>query len=52
MGEMNTMWQQASQEMYQHSQAEPQPGPEPGNNTGKPGNNEVTDVDFEEVKGK
>lgn len=52
MADMNTAWQAASEEMYKASQGqpqgeaaqpnEPQPGKAPGD--------EVTDVDFEEVK--
>lgn len=59
MAELNTMWQTASQEMYQNtSQAGPQPGAQPGSEQGAgssskgSGNDEVTDVDFEEVKDK
>lgn len=59
MAELNNMWQTASQEMYQNtSQAGPQPGAQPGAEQGAgssskgPGNDEVTDVDFEEVKDK
>ncbi|MFU8842654.1 MAG: molecular chaperone DnaK [Bacteroidales bacterium] len=59
MNELNTAWQAASQEMYQaagqpggEDQSAPhgQPGGDGGN--GQPGakNDEVTDVDFEEVK--
>ena len=54
--ELNTVWQAASEEMYKASQAsagqpgEPQPGaPEPDQGD-KKGDDEVTDVDFEEVK--
>jgi len=57
MSELNSMWQTASQEMYQNtSQAGPQPGAQPGSEQGAgssskgSGNDEVTDVDFEEVK--
>jgi hypothetical protein len=56
------MWQTASEEMYKNaSQSGPQGGPqggpqqEPGQNQqGQKGsgNDEVTDVDFEEVKDK
>jgi molecular chaperone DnaK len=55
MQELNNQWQNASQEMYQASQAEgqQQPGPEesagPQDDSGKD-DGEVTDVDFEEVK--
>ena len=57
--ELNSIWQAASQEMYQAGQAEGQsaPGPEtPGDAQGptsqetKNSDDEVTDVDFEEVK--
>ncbi len=50
---MNQMWQAASSEMYQNTQGgadQPggaQPGGDPGNQGG--GDDEVTDVDFEEV---
>ena len=58
MGEMNAIWQKASEEMYKNAGG-PQGGPQgpfggqqgpqnPGNNGGK--DDEVTDVDFEEVK--
>ncbi|KAF0233447.1 MAG: molecular chaperone [Prolixibacteraceae bacterium] len=57
MGELNTVFQAASQEMYNASQAQsgPQGGPTGGTQSGptegKPKNDgEVTDVDFEEVK--
>ncbi|MCU4177163.1 molecular chaperone DnaK [Carboxylicivirga sp. N1Y90] len=55
--ELNTVFQAASQEMYNASQAEggqpgsdagAQPGPDAGQQGGK--DDEVTDVDFEEVK--
>ncbi len=57
MNELNTAWQAASQEMYAASQqagaqgqpgAEGQPGGDPGQASSK--DDEVTDVDFEEVK--
>ncbi|TLX72277.1 molecular chaperone DnaK [Labilibacter sediminis] len=55
--ELNTVFQAASQEMYNASQAEggqpggAQPGPDAGAQAGQPkGDDEVTDVDFEEVK--
>ncbi|MBL7138552.1 MAG: molecular chaperone DnaK [Bacteroidales bacterium] len=58
MANLNAMWQAASQEMYQNtSQAGPQPGAQegpqadPGQSKG-PGDDEVTDVDFEEVDDK
>ncbi len=59
MNELNTAWQAASQEMYAASQqagqagGEQQAGPQDqqGGNGGQSGSNdEVTDVDFEEVK--
>jgi len=51
---MNAMWQAASSEMYQNTEGQPgadQPGPDAGAdpNAGGPGEDEVTDVDFEEV---
>jgi len=50
MNELNTVFQAASQEMYNASQAEggAQGGAQPGPDGGDDG--EVTDVDFEEVK--
>ncbi len=52
--ELNTVWQAASEELYKASQASgPQPGPsEPQSSGAKESKNdqEVTDVDFEEVK--
>ena len=58
MANLNSMWQTASEEMYKNaSQSGPQGGPqqEPGQNQQgqkNAGNDEVTDVDFEEVKDK
>ncbi len=57
MASLNAIWQSASEEMYRNAgQAGQQPGPEPGpggqQGSGKAGNDEVTDVDFEEVKDK
>ena len=51
MAEMNAIWQKASEEMYKNAgtQGGPQQGPNPGQNPGN-GNDDVTDVDFEEVK--
>lgn len=57
LAELNTVWQVASEEMYKTAQntsgqTASQPGPDqagPQGNT-KGGNDEVTDVDFEEVK--
>lgn len=58
LADLNTVWQSASEEMYKTAQAsgqgasQPGPGPqEPGPaDNQKSGNDEVTDVDFEEVK--
>ena len=55
LAELNSVWQVASEEMYKTAQnSDPdkaQPGAEqPSGNNPKPGNEEVTDVDFEEVK--
>ncbi len=57
MNELNTIFQAASQEMYNQGQGQPgQPGPDAGAQGGpqaessKGGDDEVTDVDFEEVK--
>jgi molecular chaperone DnaK len=60
MNELNTVFQAASQEMYNASgsqgggqQQGGQPGPQPGQDAGNSQNKqdgEVTDVDFEEVK--
>jgi molecular chaperone DnaK len=55
LADLNTVWQSASEEMYKNAQASgpsaSQPGPEqPGNGKAQSGNDEVTDVDFEEVK--
>lgn len=58
MANLNAMWQAASQEMYQNtSQAGPQPGQQQGPQTDQgqskgSGEDEVTDVDFEEVDEK
>ena len=51
MAEMNAIWQKASEEMYKNAGAQggPQQGPNPGQNPGN-SNDDVTDVDFEEVK--
>ena len=51
MAEMNAIWQKTSEEMYKNAGAQsgPQQGPNPGQNPGN-GNDDVTDVDFEEVK--
>ena len=55
LAELNSVWQVASEEMYKtpqnSGQTTSQPGAEqPSGNNSKPGNEEVTDVDFEEVK--
>jgi molecular chaperone DnaK len=56
LAELNAVWQTASEEMYKTAQNTGQPTSQPGaeqpgnNNNTKPGNEEVTDVDFEEVK--
>jgi molecular chaperone DnaK len=57
LAELNAVWQVASEEMYKTAQnqnagqATSQPGPEqPGSGKSQQGNDEVTDVDFEEVK--
>jgi molecular chaperone DnaK len=56
LAQLNTVWQTASEEMYKTAQNTGQPTSQPGegqpggNNNTKPGNEEVTDVDFEEVK--
>ncbi|HEX2970346.1 MAG TPA: molecular chaperone DnaK [Bacteroidales bacterium] len=56
LAELNAVWQTASEEMYRNTQASGQQASQPGGqgqqnqNTGKSGNDEVTDVDFEEVK--
>jgi len=55
LADLNTVWQSASEEMYKNSQAsgqsasQPEPDPSAGGNK-KSGSDEVTDVDFEEVK--
>jgi len=51
---MNKMWEAASKEMYQATQEQQtqtgNSGDAPGNEPPAGGNDEVTDVDFEEVK--
>jgi len=53
---LNAAWQTASEEMYKNAGAQdgPQAGPDPGAQQNQNSNNsdEVTDVDFEEVKDK
>jgi molecular chaperone DnaK len=55
LADLNTVWQSASEEMYKNAQASgqsaSQPGPDPSQGENKKsGSDEVTDVDFEEVK--
>ncbi|MBA4322995.1 MAG: molecular chaperone DnaK, partial [Odoribacter sp.] len=56
LAELNTVWQAASEEMYRSAQnsggqTTSQPGDDSGRETNrKSGSDEVTDVDFEEVK--
>jgi molecular chaperone DnaK len=54
MAELNNVWQAASEEIYKATQQSSQPGNEqqgqPGPEQGKGPDQEVTDVDFEEVK--
>jgi len=54
MEKLNGMWQSASEEMYKNTQGEPgaegQPGADPNAGQKGGGDDEVTDVDFEEVK--
>jgi len=54
MAEMNTAWQAASEELYKNSQGQPQEEPgaqtQSGQKADKGPADEVTDVDFEEVK--
>lgn len=57
LADLNAVWQVASEEMYKTAQNQnagqptSQPGPEqPGSGKSQQGNDEVTDVDFEEVK--
>ena len=59
MENLNGIWQKASEEMYKNTQADGQaphdgaPGADGGNpNQSKGGDDEVTDVDFEEVDDK
>lgn len=47
---LNKAWEAASQDMYNAQQQAGQPGPEANGAAGKNPNDEVTDVDFEEVK--
>jgi len=56
LADLNSKWQSASEEMYRAAQASGQPGAGPSagqassENSKKTGSDEVTDVDFEEVK--
>ncbi|HPK04864.1 MAG TPA: Hsp70 family protein, partial [Bacteroidales bacterium] len=53
MAELNSAWQAASEELYkatQEQQTQGQPHTDPGTSEPKSGDDEVTDVDFEEVK--
>ena len=57
MANLNSIWQSASEEMYKNTQSQSQggpqqPQPDTGGNQPKGSNDEVTDVDFEEVKEK
>ena len=58
MANLNSMWQSASEDMYKNAQPQqPQEGPQAGSQAGpeqkqQSSNDEVTDVDFEEVKDK
>lgn len=53
---LNTAWQAASQELYQAAQEQQQAGADAGSQSSENGsgngNEDVTDVEFEEVKGK
>jgi molecular chaperone DnaK len=53
MNDLNTQWQAASEDIYKSAQAEGQqagPQEDPKGDNSKGGDEEVTDVDFEEVK--
>ena len=59
LANLNSIWQTASEEMYKNTQGGqqgpqpgPQHGPEQGGSQKSAGSDEVTDVDFEEVKDK
>lgn len=57
MTKLNGIWQTASEQMYNNAEAPggahaPQGDPSASSNTGKGGEDEVTDVDFEEVDDK
>jgi molecular chaperone DnaK len=53
LNEINTAWQAAASEMYKASDgsgSEPAPGGDAGNTAGSTSDNDVSDVEFEEVK--
>ncbi|MDP4222144.1 MAG: molecular chaperone DnaK [Bacteroidota bacterium] len=56
LAELNAVWQSASEEMYKTAQgagqttSQPDSGPSSGSGKTQSGSDEVTDVDFEEVK--
>jgi molecular chaperone DnaK len=55
LAELNSVWQLASEEMYKTAQNTAEPASQPGSEQqadqgSKKGDDEVTDVDFEEVK--
>jgi len=57
MANLNSTWQSASEDMYKNAQQQPQEGHQGGPQAGpeqkqQTGTDEVTDVDFEEVKDK
>lgn len=56
MEKLNAVWQKASEDMYKDAQPDgqtpPDAGPEAGNGGATGGDDEVTDVDFEEVDDK
>jgi len=56
MEKLNAAWQKASEDMYKDAQAggqtPPNEGPNPADSGNKGGDDEVTDVDFEEVDDK
>lgn len=56
MEKLNAVWQKASEDMYKDAQPDgqtpPDAGPEAGNGGATGGDDEVTDVDFEEVDEK
>ncbi len=50
LAEINAAWQAASEDMYKQTQGEPGPHAGPTDDHDKGGDEQVTDVDFEEVK--